>query len=425
MKRKGMITAIFLTLFMGDLTAQDWQSLNPPNAPSPREGHSMVTTPEGKVLLFGGGVPEQDLFNDLFVFEQNDWNEITPVNDPPPARMEHEAWISGDKMYIYGGLGENGPLDDMWTYDLYLNRWDQPSIPGNRPSARHGQATVSMPDGTIGILGGTDSDGSNLRDFWSFSSAGFTELRDCPRAYSHHIAFVVGDQYMLVFGEPNVMVYYQFENGTWGVTTGELPLWGYASHVNVLNNLHEEVVFIFGGHDGEGEDSDLVYEFNTATGEVIQRQQLLPQPVAGGDAALYKDGGADGLRGISLADSYKVLIFGGQSGGAVMNQTWASTQSYPIAAINLQPADGFEVALFPNPANSVITLQLAVGPEYSGELAELEIVDVSGIRVMKELIPSGSLKVTYDISHLPQGVYFCRITRELQSAVRKLVVIRN
>ncbi len=422
MKHKGMITAIFLTLFMGDLIAQDWQVLNPPNTPSPREGHSMATTPEGKVLLFGGGVPEQDLFNDLFVFEQNDWNEITPQNDPPPARMEHEAWISGDKMYIYGGLGENGPLDDMWTYDLYLNRWDQPTIPGNRPSARFGHAIVPMPDGSMGILGGTDSDGYNLRDFWSCSSTGYTKLRDCPRAYSHQLAFVIGDQAMIVFGEPNVMVYYQFENGTWGVTTGGLPLRGYASHINVLNNLNEEVIFIFGGHDGQGEDSDLVYEYNTATGEVIQRQQLLPQPVAGGDAALYKDGGGDGLRGITLADSYKVLIFGGESGGAVMNQTWVSTQSYPIAGINLQSADGLDVAMYPNPASSVVSLQLAVD---SWQLAELEIVDLRGIHVMKEMIPSGNPKVTYDISHLPQGVYFCRISNGSQSAIRKLVVIKK
>ncbi|MBE0648288.1 MAG: T9SS type A sorting domain-containing protein [Bacteroidales bacterium] len=422
MRHIDIVAAIFLSLFMSDLIAQDWQSLNPPNAPSPREGHSMVTTPDGKVLLFGGGVPGQDLFNDLFVFEQNDWNEITPENDPPPARMEHDAWISGDKMYVFGGLGENGPLDDMWTYDLYLNRWEQPSIPGTRPPARHGQSVVPFPEGSMGILGGTGADGYNLRDLWSYSSAGYEKLRDCPKSYSHHLAFTIGDQMMLVFGEPGVFVYYQIEDGTWGVTTGGLPLQGYASHVNVLNNLNEKVVFIFGGRDAQGEDSDLVYEFNTATGDVIQRQNFLPLPVSGGDAALYKDGGEDGPRGISLADSYKVLLFGGESGGAVMNQTWASTQSYPIAGINLQPSDGLDVVLYPNPASSVVSLQWAVG---SLQFAELEIVDVSGIRVMKELIPSGNPKVTFDISSLPQGVYFCRISNESQSVVRKLVVIKE
>ncbi|MBN1199051.1 MAG: T9SS type A sorting domain-containing protein [Bacteroidales bacterium] len=423
MKLKILHVSFLLSIVPVSLLAQDWQSLTPPNSPSPREGHSMVTIPEGKILLFGGGVPGQDLFNDLFVFEQNDWNEITPENAPPPARMEHEAWISGDKMYIYGGLGESGPLDDMWTYDLSLNRWEQPSLPGGRPPARYGQAIVTLPEGSMGILGGTGSDGYNLNDFWSFSSAGYTKLRDCPKSYSHHLAFTIEDQMMLVFGEPEVMVYYQIEDGTWGVTTGGLPLQGYTSHVHVLNNLNEKVVFIFGGRDAQGEDSDLVYEFNTATGDVIQRQQLLPQPVAGGDAALYKESGGDSLRNTTLAETYKVLIFGGESGDSVMNQTWVSTQSYPIAAINLQPADGLDIVLYPNPANSFISLQLAVGSWQSP--TELEIVDVSGIQVMKELIPSENPKVTYDISHLPQGVYFCRISNGSQSTVRKLVVIKD
>jgi len=117
-----------------------------------------------------------------------------------------------------------------------------------------------------------------------------------------------------------------------------------------------------------------------------------------------------------------VLIFGGESGGAVMNQTWVSTQSYPIAGINLQSADGLDVAMYPNPASSVVSLQLAVD---SWQLAELEIVDLRGIHVMKEMIPSGNPKVTYDISHLPQGVYFCRISNGSQSAIRKLVVIKK
>lgn len=188
----------------------------------------------------------------------------------------------------------------------------------------------------------------------------------------------------------------------------------------MVNNLNEEVIFIFGGHEGQGEDSDLVFEFNIVTGEVIQRQQPLPQPVADGDAALYKDGGGEGSRSISLADSYMVLIFGGESGGAVMNQTWASTQSYTIAAINQHPADGPEVALFPNPAITVIRLQLVVGSYHE---SSVEVFDMNLIQVMEELIPSENPEVTYDIGHLPQGVYFCRISNGSQSGVRKLVVI--
>ncbi|MCD6456105.1 MAG: hypothetical protein J7K81_04880 [Methanophagales archaeon] len=211
----------------------------------------------------------------------------------------------GSKMFVYGGYGENGTLDDMWTYDTTSNEWYVPAV-GSKPPARSGHATIPQSDGSILIQGGQDSAGKKLNDFWRYSSGSFQQLPDCPRAYSNHIAHMIDEDVLFVFGEPGVIAYYQFSAGMWDLLSGGPPLNGYACSA-VGQNAHSghKIIFIFGGEDASGDESDVVYEFDCATGELTQRVERMPNPLVNS----------------ARAEVNSSLFFGGISNGTIINTT--------------------------------------------------------------------------------------------------------
>ncbi|MCD6456104.1 MAG: hypothetical protein J7K81_04875 [Methanophagales archaeon] len=75
---------IFVLIFSINVRADDWPPVNPANPPDARHGHTMVTLPDGRVMLFGGEGYQGDLKDDLFVYDANGWNTVDPENDPPP-----------------------------------------------------------------------------------------------------------------------------------------------------------------------------------------------------------------------------------------------------------------------------------------------------------------------------------------------------
>jgi len=372
-----------MILGISSILADDWTPPNPGNPPDARQGHSMVTLPDGRIMLFGGEGYQGDLKDDLFVYDANGWNTVVPANNPPPKRTEHQAWTMGSKMLVYGGYGETGALDGIWAYDTESNEWYEPAV-GSYPPARSGHATIPQSDGSILILGGQESDSTKLNDFWRYSSGSFQQLTDCPRAYSNHIAhmidddvlFVFGepgvsgsfqqlpdcpraysnhiahmidDDVLFVFGEPGVIAYYQFSAGMWDLLSGGPPLNGYACSSMAQNAEGQNIIFIFGGIDAGGNESDLVYEFNTMTGELTQRAELMPQPMANSASAqlpiippYFKHSPLLWQTGTSTREQYNIsgILFGGLSGGVPNNNTYAFIPiSLPDSIIVVAPVD--------------------------------------------------------------------------------------
>jgi N-acetylneuraminic acid mutarotase len=47
---------------------------------------------------------------------------MTPATDVRPSpRRGHTATLVGRAMYVFGGYGSNGPLNDMYKYDLGMH----------------------------------------------------------------------------------------------------------------------------------------------------------------------------------------------------------------------------------------------------------------------------------------------------------------
>ena len=119
------------------------------------------------------------------------------------------------------------------------------------------------------------------------------------------------------------------------------------------------------------------------------------------------------LNGLTPATSYYAQV------RALCSDTlfsgWSETIIFQTAShgTGIDAIDAISVRLFPNPASSVVTIEVA-------EPAEVSMVDISGRTVGSWTTDGSALKVA--LGQMAKGTYFVRVVSEGGIAVRKLVV---
>lgn len=114
--------------------------------------------------------------------------------------------------------------------------------------------------------------------------------------------------------------------------------------------------------------------------------------------------------------------------GSLMAGDWSDTVCFSTlhtANIGETGTDrtAFSATLVPNPAKEFTTLLLESVPQYSSGSVEITISDLTGREISKQTINcNGQCSPTLDISNLPQGAYFVRVTCGQDSVIRRLVV---
>lgn len=111
--------------------SSSWTTLSATGpAPKPRHGHLLLAwasedASEGGVrqerLFVHGGMAGADIFDDLFCLDlvsgaASRWHQLQASG--PCARAAHGGAILKDRLFIFGGLGKDGALDDMWSFDI-------------------------------------------------------------------------------------------------------------------------------------------------------------------------------------------------------------------------------------------------------------------------------------------------------------------
>ena len=322
----AVVLILVLLLIPGMLWADDWTTLTPSDPPAARHGHSMVTLPDGRVMLFGGADEEGNCFNDLHAFDGNNWAPL-PVDPAPPARRDHAAWYANSKMYVSSGKGSAGPLSDLWYYDLQASSWQEVDLPGDKPTARYGHTATLLDDGNVLIHGGANATATLLSDLWRYDPLGntFTRLTDSPVFHYQHTATLDRrNGKLVVLGRFFTIESYYLSDGSWSSSNPGLRLTGMHSAADGLNESGKTVIFVFGGLDGNGNESDKVHELDINTLALKQRADLMPHPVANGATAkLLIDQRAGGVTGRSNGgpELVKVLLFGGLTGDVPTNDT--------------------------------------------------------------------------------------------------------
>ena len=60
---------------------------------------------------------------------------------------------------VFGGAGAQGPLGDLWLFDLTSKQWSQPATKGEPPVAREMHTGTMVDDTRMLIYGGRGPDG--------------------------------------------------------------------------------------------------------------------------------------------------------------------------------------------------------------------------------------------------------------------------
>lgn len=128
-----------------------WQQLSPAgDAPSPRRDHSLVAAAsdgEQWLLLFGGVGSEGELA-DLWRYDiaGDEWTRLGTGG--PSARHGHNAVYDATtgRMLVFGGQAGETFFNDLWQYEPETGRWTELSPAGPVPAARYGAAAARRPN---------------------------------------------------------------------------------------------------------------------------------------------------------------------------------------------------------------------------------------------------------------------------------------
>ena len=148
-----------------DLTTDTWQEASPEgDRPIRRCLHACsydATT--GELVLFGGATNDAFAVGDTWRLGDDGWVEVTGA---APAARRFGAMVpaaSGGVLLVGGGLGTDDTHGDTWS--LSTTEWTQLEL-DNAPSPRHSHAVVANPrTGVIYMFGGDGPEGE-LDDLW-------------------------------------------------------------------------------------------------------------------------------------------------------------------------------------------------------------------------------------------------------------------
>jgi len=252
---------------------------------------------------------------------------------------------AGPRSAVYGGYGESGALDDMWSYDATENTWQQEQLSGPGPVARHGHTVTTLTDGSEIIIGGTDANGDPLDDCWKLNSDNtFTQLQDAPYHYTEHSSELGPyGEWLYVFGKPGSLGIYRVSTDRWSLVSGGPPNGPGCCTSRGVNAAGEPVVFIFGGKDINGNEMNQTWEYNLYGGELSQRGDM-PQPIVNGAVAKlpvippnFKNSLPLGWTAKSTHQQFgnNWLVFGGLSDSIPTNNTYIFAPISPPDTISV------------------------------------------------------------------------------------------
>ncbi|MGQ0796780.1 MAG: Kelch repeat-containing protein [Methanobacteriota archaeon] len=367
-----------------DVDTDTWALLRPPQAPSPRRGTAMAyDAGSGRIVLFSGNADSVVDDTWSFDFEANRWSLVTtaaaprfrfwhalaydgakdrvvlyggatiftrspePVDETWAFDLESAQWtlmspspkpprlyghgmsydpVSG-RTVLFGGFtsipspfpGGGGVVDQTWSYDLGADTWT-PRSQAAPPSARWGHAMTYVPDADrIVLFGGNTLLGSS-DETWSYDEAADTwtnlnpPVRPIPR-YGHAMAYDVQSKRLILFGGgPLGGLFgdtwsYDVASNSWTQMQPATGPLGRRSHAMAYDGQSDRVI-LFGGSGPLG-DTDDTWSYDVDTDTWTEMAPSARPPPRGGHAMAYD------------VRSDRVVLFGGFTGVAALDDTWA------------------------------------------------------------------------------------------------------
>lgn len=96
----------------------EWAQITPAESPAPRSNPAM--TAGGNSILLVGGLtengPSADIWSGVLNGDNFAWTRLDAASDIISPRSSHDMTQIDGMHYLFGGLGTDGPLADLWQY---------------------------------------------------------------------------------------------------------------------------------------------------------------------------------------------------------------------------------------------------------------------------------------------------------------------
>jgi hypothetical protein len=136
-----------------------WEEMTPITSPPGRDSHAMAyDSGRGRVVLFGGSNwTESPYLEDTWEWDGTSWAKRT-LPTSPAARSSHAMAydIARNRLVLFGGIGDSGPLGDTWEYGTIEACAHAASVTAFAPGAGGsalGDEALGPPDGNAVSLG--------------------------------------------------------------------------------------------------------------------------------------------------------------------------------------------------------------------------------------------------------------------------------
>jgi N-acetylneuraminic acid mutarotase len=414
-----------------------WEILDPPQMPIPSSGHSMATSHNGLIYLFG--IHSPGVYEDTFLIydiENNMWldggNAITPsaygtanycngkfykiggtnswptplksvdIFDPstgnwtsgtnaPIGLLDHITGVFNDSLIFTFGNGNWSitPTNDVYIYDTYRDTWTSAT---NFPGTARGCAAGGIIDTFAIIACGYLSDGSYGNDY------------------------LVG---IIDSDNPSNITW-----GEWSTIPGMSGRYRIPSGVdNISLPQNGRELYVINGQDGPFLDT---WSYDPRTDTWTDWNQPKPHPVGSVTPVVVTK--------INMED-VGVFISGGYSGNYISNNELFHTGKTPPTGVKLKVVKKHQIEFGFEPDNPTLVRNYAsikYSTSHKGRV-NLKIYDASG-RLIKTLIdkrnePPGT-KIVYwngkgkNGKDVASGIYFFILTSGSNKATQKIIILK-
>ncbi|ESR61052.1 kelch repeat protein [Citrus sinensis] len=124
------------------------------DVPPPRVGVTMAAVGH-TIYMFGGRDGTHKELNELYSFDTrtNQWTLLSNGDAGPPHRSYHSTAADDRHVYIFGGCGVSGRLNDLWGFDVVDRKWIQYPSAGENCKGRGGPGLI-VTQGKIWVVYG-------------------------------------------------------------------------------------------------------------------------------------------------------------------------------------------------------------------------------------------------------------------------------
>eukprot|EP00249_Psilotum_nudum_P015927 c25581_g1_i1 orf=300-908(-) len=146
-------------LYVFDLETRTWSIAETKgDIPMPRIGVTMVAVDE-IIYVFAGRDKEHEELNEFYSFNTKTgvWKLLSSADTSPPHRSFHAmaADVNAKCVYVFGGCGKAGRLNDLWAFDIHKREWHALDLPppGSNCVPRGGPG-LAVADGAVWVMCG-------------------------------------------------------------------------------------------------------------------------------------------------------------------------------------------------------------------------------------------------------------------------------